>query len=123
VTERNDRQVIFVCQHGAFRSRIAAAYFNAAPPDGWSADSAGVTPQTEVSERLVPLLAGTAAADYADLGRPRPLRENPGSRVVALDADVAGATAWRLSAGASDEELREEIEQRVLALVHELGNG
>lgn len=119
-----DRQVVFVCQHGAFRSRIAAAYFNAAAPAGWEAVSAGVTPQSEVSERVVPLLAGTRAADEVDLGPPRPLadRADPRARIVAIDADVPGATTWLLSAEASssDEALREEIQGRVLALVREL---
>ncbi len=122
MTDRDHQQIVFVCQHGAFRSRIAAACFNAAAPHGWSAVSAGVTPQSEVSERLVPLLAGTAAADYADLGPPQPLAHSAGMRVVAIDADVPGATLWRLSAAAShsDEVLAEEIRHRVLALLGEL---
>jgi hypothetical protein len=122
MTDRSDQQVVFVCQHGALRSRIAAAYFNAAAPEGWSAVSAGVTPQSQVSERLMPLLAGTAEADYADLGTPNELGGSSRGRLVAIDTDVPGAISWRLTAAASesDEVLRDEIQQRVVALIREL---
>ena len=42
------RTILFVCEHGAFRSRIAAAYFNATGPAGWHAVSAGRDPQLVV---------------------------------------------------------------------------
>jgi protein-tyrosine-phosphatase len=31
------RTLLFVCPHGAAKSRLAAAYFNAAAPSGWHA--------------------------------------------------------------------------------------
>ena len=38
------RVVLFVCAHGAGKSRMAAALFNAAAPRGWWATSAGQEP-------------------------------------------------------------------------------
>ncbi len=38
----NPRTVLFVCPHGAGKSRIAAAWFNGAASAGWWATSAGV---------------------------------------------------------------------------------
>jgi len=49
------RTVLFLCEHGAFRSRIASAFFNAASPSGWRGLSAGRDPQAEASPRLGPL--------------------------------------------------------------------
>ena len=49
------RTVVFVCEHGAFRSRIAAAFFNAASPSGWRGLSAGRDPLAEASPLLGPL--------------------------------------------------------------------
>lgn len=117
-----DNIVVFVCQHGAFRSRIAAAYFNQVAPPGWRATSAGVTAQAEVSERLRPLLAGTVAAKFVDDQPPRPLDEAAGSRIIAIDTEVAGADIWRTGGGAPllDEELRDEIGDRVRELARDL---
>ena len=107
----------FVCQHGAFRSRLAAAFFNAAAPAGWHAVSAGVTPQSEVSVRLLPLLAGSEAEAFIDTEAPRPVDAVKGIRTISIDADVPGAEAWRTGgASASDEEIRDEIR----SLVHDL---
>src|SRR5205814_1338165 len=36
----SDRILLFVCAHGAARSRVAAAWFNANPRDGWHATTA-----------------------------------------------------------------------------------
>ena len=115
-----DQQVVFVCQHGAFRSRIAAAYFNAAATAGWSAISAGVTPQTEVSPRLGPLMAGTGVEEHIDASPPRSLGDRAAARVIAIDVNVAGAETWRIGNAATDEELREEIRKRVERLVAEV---
>jgi protein-tyrosine-phosphatase len=114
-----ERQIVFVCQHGAFRSRIAAAYFNAAAPAGWRATSAGVTPQHEVSERLLPLLSGTDVEAQADLDPPRTVDGLTADRVVAIDADVEGAETWRTTAE-TDEGLRDEIRGRVREIVDEV---
>ena len=69
----------------------------------------------------MPLLIGTTAAEHVDLSPPRALGHTA-ARVVAIDTDVPEATVWRLSAAAltSDAQLREEIEERVVALLGEL---
>jgi protein-tyrosine-phosphatase len=113
------RRIIFVCQHGAFRSRMAAAFFNAARPAGWEAVSAGLTPQSEVSERVVPLLAGTEAETFADLGNPRPLDPARADRIIAIDAQLDGSEEWTTDAD-TDEAIRDQIRARVLQLVDEL---
>ena len=121
--ERRRHEVQFVCQHGAFRSRIAAAYFNATAPDGWSATSAGVTPQSAVSERLRPLLAGTPAEPFIDDEPPREVDQDA-AWTITIDADVPGAEAWRIHDAAadasSDTHIRDEIRDRVVNLVRDL---
>ena len=123
MAQKHDRRVLFICQHGAFRSRIAAAYFNASGLPGWTAISAGVTPQTEVSERLVPLMSGTGAEGFIDHEPPRALEETPASRTIAIDADVPGAELWRTTEEGTptDEQVRDEIRDRVSSLDAELG--
>lgn len=65
------RTVVFVCAHGAARSRPAAAWFNADPPPGWHAiTAAGEDPATSVPPHVGPLLAGTPA--HADLDDTEP---------------------------------------------------
>jgi arsenate reductase (thioredoxin) len=119
-----DRQlVVFVCQHGAFRSRIAAAYFNAMAPEGWAATSAGATPQGEVSERLVPLMAGTGTEGFVDLDPPRSADGLKAARLIAIDSDVPAAETWSTSQGepVSDAEVRDRIRENVAELVNRLG--
>lgn len=113
---------MFVCEHGAFRSRIAAAFFNESAPPGWSARSAGVTPQTEVSARLGPLMEGTPAATFVDYGAPRSFTDLSGERTIAIDTDVAGADIWRTGGDApqSNAEIRDEIRDQVVRLARDL---
>jgi protein-tyrosine-phosphatase len=113
------RTVLFVCEHGAFRSRIAAAYFNAAAPKGWRALSAGKDPQAETSVRLGPLLAGTGAAEHLETEPLRRLDAVAADRVIALDCTVDGAERWANDAE-SDPALRDEIAGRVEHLVRQL---
>ena len=113
------RTILFVCEHGAFRSRIAAAYFNAAAPKGWRALSAGRDPQAEVSARLGPLLAGTAAAEHLESDPPRRADAVHNDRVIAIDCTVEGAERWVMKAE-SDQALRDEIAGRIDRLVLEL---
>src|SRR5918999_683472 len=115
------RRIAFVCQHGAFRSRLAAAFFNSLRPDGWEAVSAGLTPQSEVSVRVGPLLAGTGAEAFADMSKPHLLDRLEADRLVAIDARLEGAEGWATMAS-SDEELRDEIRLRVARLVDELSH-
>ena len=121
VPAHEPRRIAFVCEHGAFRSRLAAAFFNRLRPDGWEASSAGLTPQSEVSVRVGPLLAGTGAEAFADLGKPSPLDPLEADRIIAIDALVDGAEVWTTTAS-SDEELRDEIRLRVDHLVAELSH-
>ena len=120
--EESNRQVVFVCQHGGFRSRMAAAYFNAVAPTGWSATSAGVTPQSLVSDRVRPMLEGTEAEQFIDESPPRAIdSQGRGSVTVAIDAEVPGAEVWRTSdEPRTDEEIRDEVRRRVEALVGSL---
>jgi len=113
------RTVVFVCEHGAFRSRIAAAYFNAAPPKGWRATSAGRDPQAEPSARLGSLLAETAAAGHVETEPPRSLLEVEAARLIAIDCSIDEAETWRTPSG-SDEALRDELSRRVELLVRAL---
>ena len=123
MSEPERQLVVFVCQHGAFRSRIAAAYFNAMAPEGWSATSAGAEPQQDVSERLVPMMAGTGAEAYVDLEAPHALDDLQAARVIAIDSNAFGDETWSTSRGEpiSDEEVRDRIRARVVELVNRLG--
>jgi len=115
---QSQRTVVFVCQHGAFRSRMAAAFFNAAAPAGWHAVSAGLTPQSEVSTRLMPLLEGTGAAGFADLSAPRGFDPAAADRAIAIDEPVIGIDRWQTSG--SDEQVRDQIRNAVAFLIQDL---
>lgn len=51
------RVVLFVCVENAGRSLMAEAIFNSAPPDGWTAESAGTEPASRPNPRTGPMLA------------------------------------------------------------------
>ena len=112
------RVVLFACAHGAARSRLAAAFFNADPPVGWHATTAaGEEPAQRVSPDAVALLHGTTAAAHLDLSPPQALTVDGADIVVAIDCDVLpGAIHWRLTHTVIDEALRDEIHHRVAAL-------
>src|SRR5204863_5333951 len=74
---RVTRTVLFVCPHGAAKSRLAAAVFNQVAPDGWHATSAGLQPQEEMSVRTVDLVAGTDLDALLDRQPPRPVPDLP----------------------------------------------
>ena len=116
--------VLFVCPHGAGKSRIAAAWFDTVAPPGWSATTAGIEPQATVSEHAPRLLAGSDAARHLDSALPRPLSAtSDATTVVAIDCPegaVPGAEAWRLENGDFDEAMVEELRRRVAALVASL---
>lgn len=113
--------VLFVCPHGAGKSRIAAAFFNAHSPAGWSATTAGLEPQDQVSVHAPRLLAGTAAEAHLDTALPRPLAAVPGpARIVAIDCAVDGADTWQLEQPVFDEPMRDEIAKRVRILIQDV---
>lgn len=113
--------VVFVCAHGALKSRLAAAMFNAAAPSGWNATSAGVQPQEAVSVYAAPLVQGTAAAARLELGPPQPLAARcPAELIIAIDCQVGASRSWRLRDGEPGVGMRDEIGSMVAGLVEEL---
>jgi hypothetical protein len=118
----SDRTVVFVCAHGAARSRIAAAWFNADPPPGWRASTAaGEEPAETLNPRVGLLLADTAAGAHLDSGPPIALSiVDSDGMVVAIDCAVPAAYRWELDAAMVDEAMRDELHDRVATLVHVL---
>jgi hypothetical protein len=117
--------VLFVCAHGAGKSRMAAAWFEAAAPEGWRATTAGLEPSPAVSEQAIRLMSDTPAAASLDTTPPRGLGDVDGVDLVVgidcLPAPPHGAPArsWDLQA-APGEPTREELRQRVQRLVADL---
>ena len=123
-TPEPSRSVLFVCAHGAYRSRLAAAFFNAAAPAGWRAASAGLDPQRSMSEAAIELATSTAAEPHLERTRPSALADaGPVDRVVAIDCDVPGADRWDLGVGDVGPAQRDEIRARAEALAAELSRG
>ena len=116
-----ERTVLFVCPHGAGKSRMAAAFFNQLAPAGWRATSAGQEPQEALGTNAIRLLAGTAAEPYLDRELPRPIAavEAP-ARIVAIDCDVPGAERWTLANRQFDDAMREEIRGQAEGLARAL---
>jgi protein-tyrosine-phosphatase len=117
--------VLFVCPHGAGKSRLAAAWFQASAPPGWRGTSAGTTPQEAVSEHAPRLLAGTGVAHLLDNAPPRHVSAVPQpDLVVAIDCppdDVKSATLhWRLHNTGFDEAMRDELRTRAESLAEHL---
>ena len=118
-----ERTVLFVCPHGAGKSRIAAAFFDRAAPEGWRADSAGLEPDPVVSPRAVALLADTDAESTLDHSAPRGIEAvaTP-ALIVTIDCAVSGAAErWDLCHGDFDGAMRGELRERVERLVQALG--
>jgi len=113
-----DRVVVFVCEHGAGRSRVAAALFAAAAPAGWRAASAGLRPQDQVSGYAAALLG--PAVSRLDNTPPQPLAEVPGDLLVAIDCDVPGARRWTLRAEWPKPQVGDELRALTAGLVAEL---
>jgi protein-tyrosine-phosphatase len=106
--------ILFVCPHGAGKSRMAAAFFNQLAPVGWRATSAGQEPQEALGTNAIRLLAGTPAEPFLDRERPRPIAAVAApDRVVAIDCDVPGAARWTLENRQFDDAMRDEIRGQV----------
>jgi protein-tyrosine-phosphatase len=117
--------VLFVCAHGAGRSRVAAAYFNRVAPPGWVALSAGVEPQDTLGTRAASMLAGSAAETWLDRARPRPISAVPSpARVIAIDCDVPspGAERWDLESHQFDQAMSTELCARTELLARDLAD-
>ncbi len=110
--------MVFVCEHGAGRSRVAAALFAATAPAGWRAASAGLRPQEQVSPHAAGLLG--PAASLLEISPPQPLADVPGDLVVAIDCDVPGARRWTLSAAWPRPEAGVELGEMTAALAADL---
>lgn len=118
------RMVLFVCPHGAAKSRMAAAFFNRIATQGWEATSAGITPQEAVSLNAIRLLEGSDAEALLDLAAPQPVAAIPSpDRIVAIDCDVPSAERWDLLHQAFEAPMRDELRSRAEALVREAGSG
>ncbi|MBA2794136.1 MAG: hypothetical protein H0U32_09145 [Thermoleophilaceae bacterium] len=118
------RTVLFVCPHGAGKSRIAAAFFDHVAPEGWRAISAGQDPADQVSAHALMLLRGTECEEFLDRGAPRALTDVPSpSRIVAIDCEVEGAERWDLEERVIGGGMRDEIRRRAQALAREVSNG
>jgi hypothetical protein len=112
--------VVFVCPHGAGKSRIAAAWFSGLGVPGWAATSAGVHPQTQVSIHAARLLADTPVRELLDDAMPRPISAVPQrDLLVAIDCppDVDADVRWTLAHQEFNAAMCTEIRDRV----HELG--
>ncbi len=116
---------LFVCPHGAGKSRMAAAFFSQSAPSGWTATSAGLEPGPELSPTAARLLAGTDAAAHLDQEPPRLVADvTAPSRVVGIDCSPAGVTdTWALDHQEFDAAMRDEIRGRVERLTAELRGG
>jgi hypothetical protein len=113
--------VLFVCAHGAYRSRLAAAFFNAAAPTGWHAVSAGQEPQEAMSDAALRLAEGTPAEAHLEQDPPHGLDRHPSpDRLVAIDCDVPGAERWTLGATQIGRAQRDELRSRAERLASEL---
>jgi hypothetical protein len=116
-----DRVVVFVCEHGAGRSRVAAALFAVAAPAGWRAAAAGLRPQEQVSGYAAGLLGPVASR--LDTSPPQSLAEVPGDLVVAIDCDVPGARRWTLLGAWPEPEVGDELRALTAGLSAELAAG
>lgn len=91
------RTLVFVCLHGVARSRVAGAFFNRVAPSGWSALSAGLEPQAQMTDTAAVLLKGTGAEEYLDLSPPRPVDAvRDAELLVAIDCELPDSKSWRL---------------------------
>lgn len=117
--------VLFICPHGAAKSRMAAAYFDLNAPPGWQATSAGIEPDPVLSPTAARLLAGTDAESYLDSAPPRAITEvTSANRVVGIDCTPDEATDhWQLSESDFNGAMRDEIRARAEAFASEVGDG
>lgn len=116
------RTIVFVCEHGAGRSRVAAALFAVGRLPGWKATTAGLTPQETVSVHAARLLTGEEAGELIDLGPPVDLPAEQPDLVIAIDCDVPNGRRWSLAGEWPSEQVRDELRTRVARLIGELGH-
>jgi hypothetical protein len=114
--------VLFVCPHGAAKSRLAAAFFTRVAPPGWTATSAGLEPGPELSPTASRLLADTDAGAFLDQAVPRSVIDVAApTRIVGIDCAPEGSTdLWELCHGDFDAAMRDEIRARTETLAVDL---
>lgn len=132
------RTVLFVCEGNRFRSQVAEAFFNAWAPEGWRAVSAGTNPKAAVHPRAVELMAEMGI----DISRQRPKGIDletaaNAERVIAMCSPDACPVPlrnrmefWAVPDPADlpegrrgGEDVRDDIAERVKALLRELARG
>jgi arsenate reductase len=134
-----ERTVLFVCVENACRSLMAEAFFNADPPDGWVAESAGTEPARAPNRRTAAMLRETGVS--MPTHRPQLLTDAAIDRssiqitMGCLDRQSCPArlkggrlTDWALPDPADLDDadfrqVRDEIRRRVEALRAELASG
>lgn len=132
----SERTVLFICVENACRSLMAEAMFNARPPPGWRAVSAGTAPAASPHPRTGPMLReiGLALPDHPPAPLTNEMMES--ARVVVtmgcLDSESCPArlrtvelTDWGLPDPASlDDEgfrrVRDALRARVEGLRREI---
>lgn len=129
-----NRVMLFVCVENTFRSILSEAIFNASPPEGWRAESAGV----RAAEAINPVVMDLLKEIGIELGAKRPRLVT--SEIVAaadrvitfgcVDQCPLGAREkcedWPLpgATGKTMEELRairDELQQRIRRLREDAG--
>jgi protein-tyrosine-phosphatase len=137
MTASRQREVLFVCVENACRSLMAEAIFNAHPPKGWRAASAGTRPTKAANPRTSTMLAeiGLRSPEHAPQLLTAKMVDGSDVRVTMGCLDDVSCPArlkalelrdWELPDPARlDDEgfrrVRDEIIARVLALAKELG--
>lgn len=124
--------VLFICVENACRSLMAEAMFNADPPPGWRALSAGTRPAAAPNARSEPMLAeiGLALPDHRPQELTKELMELAHLRVTMGCLDDASCPAhlrslelrdWALAdpARKNDEGFR-RIRDQIASLVRSL---
>jgi hypothetical protein len=129
----SERVLLFVCPHGAGKSRIAAVWFGGLGVRGWVATSAGLSPQAEPSAHARRLLAGTTVEALLDREVPRPVSavRDPDLTVL-IDCEESGyhgsdnaphgrrVVRWQLAEQRFDDAMCREIRTRVEQLAASL---
>ncbi|MEM2100332.1 MAG: low molecular weight phosphatase family protein [Thermoproteota archaeon] len=76
------RKVLFICVQNSFRSQVAEAFFNANPPAGWVAVSAGPKPANTINPKAVQLMEERGI----DISSRKPKKL---TREIEVEADIA----------------------------------
>ena len=133
-----DRLVLFVCVENACRSLMAEAIFNARPPDGWVAESAGTEPALRPNPRTERILSeiGIVMPTHPPQMLTPSTIDRASLRITMGCLDHRSCPAglkgreladWKLPDPAQLDDagfrrVRDEIRDRVRALQHELGS-